>query len=116
MFSEWITVIETAGYLAQSKALSETERDMVVELVARDPECGDVIPDTGGLRKLRVPAKGHGKRGGGRVIYYYLWDTLPIYLMGFYPKNERADLTPAQKKAFAAFAERVKKAAQEKKR
>jgi hypothetical protein len=61
--------------------------------LAEHPDLGVVIPQSGGLRKIRVPAKGHGKSGGARVIYYWLVRRDRIYLLSAYAKNEKADLT-----------------------
>ncbi|MGD1014843.1 MAG: type II toxin-antitoxin system RelE/ParE family toxin [Roseiarcus sp.] len=92
------TVAETPIYLSRAeKLMSENEREAVVELLAASPEIGDLIPETGGLRKVRIPLAGRGKRGGARVIYYYYDVTLPIYLLLVYAKNERDDLSSAQK-------------------
>lgn len=66
--------------------------------LAENPEVGDLIAGSGGLRKIRIPSKGHGKRGGGRVIYYYFAGTSRIAMLLAYPKNAQDDLTPAQKK------------------
>ncbi len=66
-----------------------------------NPQAGDVIEGTGGLRKLRHadPRRGKGKRGGLRVIYYW-WDGGPqFWLFTLYDKDEMADLTPAECKA-----------------
>ena len=63
------------------------------------PEAGDVIPGSGGLRKIRWNVAGRGKRGGIRVIYY--WD-IPddiIYMLLVYKKAKQEDLTPKQLKA-----------------
>ena len=49
-------------------------------------------------RKIRIPAKGRGKRGGGRIIYYFFVSTSRIALLLAYPKNAQGDLTAAQKK------------------
>lgn len=71
-----------------------------VELM-RNPEAGDVIEGTGGLRKLRFAdsRRGKGKRGGLRVIYYW-WSAGPqFWLFAIYDKDELADLTAAQRKA-----------------
>ena len=59
-------VIETSVFLrdAAQAGLSETERDEIVTMVARDPTVGDVIPGTGGARKLRMAGRGKGKSGG----------------------------------------------------
>ena len=60
-----------------------------------NPEAGDVIPSSGGLRKLRWRAEGKGKRGGLRVIYYRI-DAGRLYLLYVYRKTDRTDLTSAQ--------------------
>ncbi len=69
--------------------------------LARDPEAGHVIPATGGFRKLRWPdrRRGKGKRGGLRVIYYYLASDTQVWLITVYDKDEAADLTPAERRA-----------------
>lgn len=67
----------------------------------KNPEAGDVIEGTGGLRKLRHgdPRRGKGKRGGLRVIYYW-WDGgSQFWLFTLYDKDEMADLNPDEKKA-----------------
>jgi hypothetical protein len=75
-------------------------RDLQITLVV-NPEAGDVMPGTGGLRKLRFgdARRGKGKRGGLRVIYYW-WNTgRQFWLFTLYGKDEMEDLTPAQCKA-----------------
>lgn len=62
------------------------------------PSCADAIPGSGGLRKARVPVKGKGKRGGGRVIYYLVTADEQIFLLYAYAKNERTDIAPQQAK------------------
>lgn len=61
-----------------------------------DPEVGDMIEGTGGARKMRIQFAGHGKSGGGRVIYFD--NGAVIYLITAYPKSVQEDLTPSQKK------------------
>ncbi len=70
-------------------------------MLARDPEAGDVIPGTGGFRKLRWPhrRRGKGKRGGLRVIYYYFISDTQIWLTTVYDKDEASDLSPAERRA-----------------
>jgi hypothetical protein len=53
--------------------------------------------DTGGARKLRWRAKGRGKRGGVRVIYYYHNESLPLFLLNVFAKNEKPNLTKAER-------------------
>lgn len=69
-------------------------------LLAR-PDAGEVIPGGSGLRKLRWTAKGHGKRGGARVIYYRHVPKELIYLIYAYAKSAQSDLTQKQVKALA---------------
>lgn len=71
----------------------------------KNPEAGDVIEGTGGLRKLRHgdPRRGKGKRGGLRVIYYW-WDGgLQFWLFTLYDKDEMDDLSPDEKKALKSM-------------
>lgn len=64
-----VTVAETLPFLRQAASLwDEEERSAFVDFIAANPEAGDVIPDTGGIRKLRWSRPGTGKRGGVRVI------------------------------------------------
>ena len=67
---------------------------------------GDVIQQTGGLRKIRWSAKGKGKRGGVRVIYYYVLPDSQIRLLLIYQKGKQDDLTPEQKKILRQLNER----------
>lgn len=75
-------------------------RDLQNSLMA-NPEAGDVIEGTGGLRKIRQadPRRGKGKRGGLRVIYYW-WDgKRQFWLFTLYDKDEMGDLSVKDKKA-----------------
>jgi putative component of toxin-antitoxin plasmid stabilization module len=103
-----VTVAETAGYLKDAERLmSQADRDRIVDSLAADPERGDVIPGGGGIRKLRIALEGRGKRGGARVIYYYHSDRMPIYALAVFAKNERSDLSHAQRTALATVAKRI---------
>lgn len=70
-------------------------------LLMRQPEAGDLIQDTGGLRKLRFAdaRRRKGKRGGLRVIYYWWVSGLQFWLFTLYDKDEMSDLTPQERKA-----------------
>lgn len=98
-----VSVIEFAGYRRRaSELLTAGQRDAVIDLVAYQPTCGDVIPGSGGLRKVRIGRDGIGKRGGTRVVYYFYNEDFPILLLALYAKNEKSDLTTAEKREFAA--------------
>ena len=64
------TIVETPEYLrdARTAGLTDSERQAVVSYIASHPEAGDVIPGTGGARKVRFAGRGKGKSGGYRVI------------------------------------------------
>ena len=61
-------------------------------LLLQLPESGDIIPGGGGIRKIRLPAKSKGKRGGARVIYYFAVGQEKFFLLEVYAKNEKVDL------------------------
>jgi hypothetical protein len=99
-----LTVIETDSFLAAAmRLMSEQERAKVVDMVAANPEGGVLVRGTGGLRKLRIPLKGRGKRGGGRVIYWYHSEGYPAALLTVFAKSEAPDLTVTQQRGFAAI-------------
>jgi hypothetical protein len=94
-----IAVVETEEFLADvSDILSDAEHDALILYVAHNPEEGDLIPGMGGLRKLRWAAKGKGKRGGSRVIYYFHNLDVPLFLMAIFAKNVQTDLSSEQKR------------------
>jgi hypothetical protein len=65
---------------------------------------GDVIPETGGVRKIRWVRAGTGKRGGARVIYFYHDADRPLYLLMVYAKARQENLTPDEKRAVRKLA------------
>ena len=99
--------IETQVFTRQITELLDDDqfRELQEELIL-NPEAGDLIQGTHGLRKIRVAAKGHGKRGGGRVIYYHFASASQIAFLLVYAKAEREDLTSDQKKALCQIIEK----------
>lgn len=91
--------IETSVFTRQVLELLTDEEyaDFQSELAA-NPSAGDVIEGTGGLRKARVAAKGKGKRGGARVIYYHVNSAAQIRLLLIYVKGRKDDLSPDEKR------------------
>lgn len=95
-----MTVVETSQFMgAATRLMSESERVELIAWVAANPESGSIMPETGGVRKMRWAGKGKGKRGGVRVIYHYRHDHLPLFLLDMYAKNVKANLTAAERNA-----------------
>ena len=104
-----ITVAETPLFLRQAADIwDEAEHDAFVTFIASNPTVGDLIPETGGVRKVRWSRAGSGKRGGARVIYFYHDARRPLYLLMAYAKARREDLTPDEKRAVRALAATLK--------
>ncbi len=109
------TVAETPEYVrCAAKLLSAQERTDVVAYLAANPRAGDLMQGTGGIRKLRWARGGRGKSGGVRVIYYFYSEAVPLYLLTVFGKNERANLSQAERNQFADFVETLKNLLQRK--
>lgn len=89
--------VETAAFQRAAQSLIDDDElvNLQLALMLR-PEAGPIIPGSGGLRKLRWKLQGRGKRGGARVIYYWVKDRSVIYLIFAYAKNKQEDLTRDQ--------------------
>jgi len=99
--------IETSVFTKQvQNLLDDEEYRLLQSQLAIRPEMGSVIPGSGGLRKVRWAARGHGKRGGLRVIYYWAVTKDQILLLFAYPKNAADDLTASQLKLLRQIVER----------
>jgi hypothetical protein len=98
--SYYISIAEMQGFIDDATSIfTQDEYESLIVFLANYPDAGDVIPGTGGVRKVRWPALGQGKRGGARVIYYFRDLNMPVYLLAAYAKGEKIDLTAAEKKA-----------------
>ncbi len=99
-----MVIKETSVFTKQLKELLDPEPYRLLQLrLAADPQRGKLIPGTGGLRKVRWQGSGRGKRGDVRVIYYWAVRDAVLLMLLVCGKNEREDLTPAQKKALTAL-------------
>ncbi|EMG3685312.1 type II toxin-antitoxin system RelE/ParE family toxin [Serratia sp. IR-2025] len=86
--------------------LSDEEYREFQLYLAENPTAGDVIKETGGLRKVRWASGGKGKRGGVRVIYYYKLSESQIRLLVIYKKGIKDDLSADERRALRALNER----------
>lgn len=92
-----MTVVEMPTFLRDAKGhLDEGERAALILYLASNPECGDVMPGTGGVRKVRWAREGGGKSSGYRAIFYYYNKTIPLFALALYAKNEKINLTQAE--------------------
>jgi mRNA-degrading endonuclease RelE of RelBE toxin-antitoxin system len=90
--------IESPIFTADVKdLLSDEEYAALQAHLVNNPDAGDVITQTGGLRKVRWVTAGRGKRGGARVIYYHVVSQSQIRMILIYRKGIKDDLTPKQK-------------------
>lgn len=93
------TVVETPEYLSAAKkaGMSAAEREVTVNLLASAPDAGDIIPGSGGCRKVRIAKQGKGKSGGYRVVTYYTSESDPVFLLTVISKGKQSNLTASQK-------------------
>ncbi len=101
-----MVIIETSVFTRQVQKLlnDNAYRDLQIALAER-PDMGVVIVGSGGLRKVRWAAQGRGKRGGVRVIYYWIVEQDRLLMLLMYPKSERDNLTREQVKMLRKIVE-----------
>lgn len=99
--------IETPVFTRRiSRYMDDDQYRRLQEVLIDYPDCGDVIPGSCGLRKLRWRLAGRGKRGGVRIIYYWMKSAEQIYLLYVYAKNETQDMSRYQLKALRQIVDR----------
>jgi hypothetical protein len=93
------TVVETESYLRDARAtgLTDHERLRIVNFIAANPDAGKEIKGSGGARKVRFAGRGKGKSGGYRVITFYSGEDIPVFLLNVFAKNEKTDLSQAER-------------------
>lgn len=100
------TLAETPEYIRRAeKLLADDERRDILNYLAAHPKAGDLMEGTGGIRKLRWSRGGRGKSGGVRIIYYFHNEAMPLYLLTLFAKNERANLSKAERNMLADLVE-----------
>lgn len=93
--------VETEQFTKKWKQLGLSDESLreLQNTLLKNPKSGDTIQGTGGLRKIRIPLDNTGKRSGGRVLYVDIELKETIYFINVYTKNEKEDLTEAEKNA-----------------
>jgi hypothetical protein len=103
-----ITLAEMESYSRNADEFFENEEhERLKEFLALHPECGDVLPDTKGVRKLRWPIKSHTSDHSASVIYYFRDLNMPLYLLALYRKGERIPLNATVRKELATLVDRL---------
>ena len=93
-----MTTIETPSFLRDAKRLmDEAERLEIISFLARNPDAGDIVQGTGGIRKVRFAREGSGKSGGYRVIYFFHSQDVPLFALNVFAKNEKATISQAER-------------------
>jgi hypothetical protein len=102
------TIVETPVFIRQAAScMSDAERMAAIDMVASDPECGDLIQGTGGIRKVRFAIGAKGKSGGVRIMYFFKGPQIPIFMLTVFAKSSKANLTPKQRNALAKVAKAI---------
>lgn len=106
------TVVETEPFLRKAKelGLTDADREVIVGIVASDPAGGDPVVGAGGVRKRRVAGRGHGTRGGFRIMVAYFGPNAPAFILAILSKGERSTFTDGQTEAMRKASKSVKKA------
>ncbi len=93
------TVVETPVFIrsATQAGMTETELNEIRTFLADNPGAGDLMPGTGGARKIRLASKIKGKSGGYRVITFYTGENIPVFLLDVYAKGQKIDLSQDEK-------------------
>ncbi|BCI68081.1 hypothetical protein AAJCM20276_27050 [Acetobacter aceti] len=103
--SELHSVCELKSFrnAAFASGLDEQDISLIVDILSKNPQAGDVMQGTGGCRKLRFAKKGTGKSGGYRTITFYGGSDLPVFLLTVFGKSEKANLTKAERNKLAGL-------------
>jgi len=88
-----LTVAETEIFTKQEpRYWSHDEHSAFVSFIASNPEAGEVVPQSGDVRKVRWSIRGQGKRGGVRVIYFNMLENAKVWLLLIYGKNVKENI------------------------
>jgi len=98
------TIVELPEYIRRATSLlNQSEKQGIINYLASHPQEGAVIQGTGGIRKFRWASGNRGKSSGVRVIYYFHNQTMPLFLLTVFGKNEKANLSKAERNELAKF-------------
>lgn len=92
------TVVETPEFQRRAKGnFSAKGLSDFIDHIAANPDAGDLMPRTGGARKVRWATGNKGKSGGVRVITFYTGADIPVFLPNVFGKGEKTNLSKAER-------------------
>jgi len=103
-------IVETPAYIKQAQRIGLTAAEMVqIKLyLSENPEAGDIIKGSGGVRKVRFARPNKGKSGGVRLFTFFWTLDMPLFLMWVIAKNKRSNITDAETIMLAKIAKEIK--------
>ena len=103
------TVVELPEFIkcANNLGLSDDKRKDIVDEIADNPDAGNEISGTGGMRKIRIAGQGKGKSGGYRIITFFSGVDIPVFLVTIYAKGTKDNITNAEKKIMKSFSSNI---------
>ena len=105
-----ISFVETSKFTTLiTELVADDEYADFQKILARSPAKGAILAGCGGVRKVRMAAKGKGTSGGARVLYLYLPNRSLIYLLYLFTKGDAENISAEGKKAVRQLAEQIKK-------
>ena len=103
-----ITVVEMPSCARDlDRLMEELDRVQLIDYLAFNPQAGDIMSDTGGIRKVRWKLSNRGKRGGARIIYYFRDLNMPLFMLAVYAKNEKITVSAADKRELRVLVDRL---------
>ena len=104
------TIVELPEFSRRAQGLfTEDEKHSLINYLSTHPQSGDLIQGTGGIRKLRWATQSKGKSGGARVIYYFHNESIPLFLLTAFGKNERANISATERNDLAKLTNLLRK-------
>ena len=106
-YHPWMqTIVELPEYERRaSRLLNDSEKPGIINYLAIHPRAGVVMRGTGGIRKFRWTSGNRGKSSGVRIIYYFHNESMPLFLLTLFGKNEQANLSKSERNELARFAD-----------
>ena len=92
----------------KKEKINPEDLKILKDKLRENPEKGDLIPNSGGLRKIRMSIENSSKRDGARVIYLYLSLRGRIYLMTAYKKGKQENISDRELKQLKQFGKLLK--------